>query len=1111
KAALNRFVWLGLFFSFANVRAGAQAIDWPTLGFTQVVTNSFSSPIGITHAGDGSQRIFIVEQPGRVWIIQSNNVLAQPFLVITDRVTSAGSEQGLLGLAFPPGFSTKKYFYVDYTRQSDGAIAISRFFLTATNLNVADINSEQPVMVIPKPSPITTYNNHNAGQLAFGPDGDLYIGVGDGGSEGDPLTNGQNTANLFGKILRIDVESGAWPYAIPADNPYVSSSGYAPEIWAYGLRNPWRFSFDDQTGDLYIGDVGQNSYEEIDFQPAGSAGGQNYGWRIMEGYSNFDIPPGFTNFAALTLPVAAYPHKLPTGDIAAIIGGYVYRGPSQPRMDGMYFFGDFEAGWIWGLKQEGTNWQDQALVSPTDISTYFHITTFGEDDQRNLYLADYRTGLIYQIKDSFAAWTPTFSPTGGVINSSAVIVSSLTTNAQIHYTTNGVNPTISDPVVAPGGILTVALGIAYKAIAYRPDLTPSGVASAVYTSFKVATPVFSPAGPITNGTSISISCATPGATIYYTLDGTTPTTASPMYTGPFSINAGTTVEAFALETNYANSGVQSTNFQLVQTATPVFSPPAGALRAGTLIFISCSTPGSAIFYTVDGTTPTTNSMLYSGPITFETNFVLNALGYVNGFNNNSVVNGSYTLAQVAAPVFHAPYGPITNGTPISLSSATLGSTIYYTLDGSTPTTNSLVYSGPFAVNGGMTVAAFATAKSYANSTVTTSKYYLKSMENTVVTTFASGLSSLWGICVDQNGNLYVAIGPTGNICKISPSGQSTNIASIYGSVCIDSAGNLFVGDGNNQIWKVQPDGTTVGIAQLGGEFTEIYELAVDPGDNIYVGYSASVQKVTSAGTVIPFATTNGWNTQVGVGMDAATNIYARTGNGVWKVAQNGAIVLYAGGNFGYADGPALSALFQYPYGAVAVDPSTNVFVIDESTIRKISPAGYVSTMAGSVIAGYLDGPGSIALFNRPLSLCVDTNENIFVADTDNNCIREISPDTCGIGIADWWQLKYFGHIGIDPNSDPNNNGLTAYDDFWAGLNPTNPASVFKIESATFNRNGTQISWDTVSGKNYAVQRSSDLVSWTTIASSIAGTGSIASYTDTIPSRTPEFYRIVVSF
>lgn len=1099
-------------FPLCCLRAGAQAIDWPTLGFSRAVTNVFNHPVGINHAGDGSQRMFILEQPGRIWIIQSNSVLAQPFLDITGRVMSTGAEQGLLGLAFPPGFSSIRHFYVDYTRQPDGAIVISRFFLTATNSNVADTNSEQTVLVIPKPSPITTYNNHNAGQLAFGPEGYLYIGVGDGGSESDPLNNGQNTSNFLGKILRIDVESGASPYSIPESNPFVSSNGGAHEIWAYGLRNPWRFSFDDETGDLYIGDVGNYNYEEIDFQPAGSAGGQNYGWRIMEGYSNFDIPPGFTNFSALTLPVAAYPHTLvPTDLSAAVMGGYVYRGPSQPRMDGMYFFGDFVAGWIWGLKRDGTNWQNQVLLSPGVSPTNFMISTFGEDDQHNLYLADYSHGLIYQIQDSLAAWTPTFSPTGGVVNSSMVVVSCLTTNAQIHYTTNGVNPTLSDPVIASGATLAVTTNITYKAWAYRPDLAPSGVASALYRLLQVAIPAFSPStGPITNGTTISISCATPGAAIYYTLDGTTPTTASSIYNGSFPINGGTTVKAFGVETNYSNSPVQTTTFQLVQVGTPVFNPGGGSVALGTPISISCATPASTIYYTLDGTTPTTNSLEYTGPITFQTNFMLEAFAAENGYINSPITTGNYSLAQVATPVFNPPVGPVTNGTLVSISCSTSNSIIYYTLDGSTPTTNSPVYSSPFAINAGTTVTAFATAESYTNSSALSVTYLFKSMEKTVVTTFADGLSEPDAVCLDQNGNLYVANDYTWEISEISPLGQPTNIArvAVPTAVCVDSAGNLYAGNSEDYIWKVQSGSATIAFTLSGS----ISQMVMDPGDNIYAGIPESVEEATSAGTIIPFASDSEWSTRVAVGMDAATNIYAATGNGVWRIAQNGAVVLYAGGNSGYADGPALSALFQGPYGA-AVDASTNVFICDGYAVRKISPTGYVSTMAGSAIAGYRDGPGSVALFNYPAGICVDTNGNIFVADAFNNCIREISPDTYGIGIADSWQLKYFGHIGIDPDSDPNNNGMTAYEDFWAGLNPTNPASVFKIESATLSTSGTQISWDSVLNKNYTVQWSPDLISWNTISGPIAGTGSIVSYMDSTPRSltSQRFYRILVGF
>ncbi len=257
----------------------------------------------------------------------------------------------------------------------------------------------------------------------------------------------------------------------------------------------------------------------------------------------------------------------------------------------------------------------------------------------------------------------------------------------------------------------------------------------------------------------------------------------------------------------------------------------------------------------------------------------------------------------------------------------------------------------------------------------------------------------------------------------------------------------------------------------------------------------------------------GWGTNVGIAIDAATNVYVPTGSGIWIINPSGAITLFAGSTrAGFTDGPRLLALFQSPGGA-AVDSSTNIFVSDNTRIRKISFTGQVSTLAGNGINGYQNGPGYRAEFNGPIGICVDTNGNIFVADSGNNCIREISPDTADIGIADWWELKYFGYIGINPNSDPNNNGLTAYDDFWAGLNPTNPASVFKIESASVTNSGTTIKWDSVLGKNYTVQWSSDLVTWNTLGNPIAGNGSLASMTDSTPGRQnrQRFYRVLVNF
>jgi glucose/arabinose dehydrogenase len=1107
-----------LFFTISHTPAFAQGIDWPTLGFTQAFTNTFTEPIGITHAGDGSGRLFIVQQPGQVLIAQSGSVLSPPFLNISNRVLSTGQEQGLLGLAFPSNFSTGHHFYVDYTRKTDGAIVVSRFFISSTNANVAATNSEQIVLVIPKPTPSTTYNNHNAGQLAFGPDGYLYIGVGDGGSEGDPLNYGQATTNMFGKILRIDVESGVSPYAIPSSNPFVSSNNYVHEAWAYGLRNPWRFSFDDQTGDLYIGDVGQNNYEEIDFQPAGSPGGQNYGWRIMEAYSNYDVPSGFTNFASLTLPVTAYSHaSIPADFSAAVIGGYVYRGPNIPRMNGMYFYGDFAAGWVWGLMRTGTNWQNQALVAPSQV-TNLTISTFGEDDSGQLYLANYYGGKIYQIQDTLQTWTPSFSAPGGIINSNTVIVTCLTTNAEIHYTTNGINPTVSDPIIASGDSILVTSGFTNKVWAFRSDLAPSGVATAVFT-LKAGTPVFSPAaGPITNGTTISISTVTSVAVIYYTLDGSIPSTTSPVYTAPLVINGGTTIKAMAVATNYQNSSLQSTFFQLVQTATPIFNPASGPVIYGTNISISCATPGSTIYYTLDGTTPTTNSAAYSVPLAIYGDTSLNAFATTPGNLNSAVQSQFYTLVTAAAPVLNPPIGPVTNGTIVSISCATPRSIIYYTVDGSTPTTNSPIYSGSFPINGGVTVQAFAVANFYGNSGIVSETYLYKSMENTVVFTVANGLSSPEGICIDSSSDLYVSEEGSNAIVEISPSGQKTNIATISGpqGICIDSADNLYVGDNASQIWKISSNGTKGVLVKISGIYSAD-QIKIGPDNNIYAGYYCCVQKVTLNGTASLFAGPAasghaGWGTYPGVGVNAVTNVFAVSESYVWQITPNGTTTLYAGGNYGYADGPDLSALFESLHDAT-VDSVTNVYVSDANAIRKIGFSGYVSTMAGSAVPGYQNGSGANAEFNDPIGLCMDTNGNIFVADSGNNCIREISPDTYGIGIADWWQLKYFGHVGINPNSDPNNNGLTAYDDFWAGLNPTNPGSIFKIEKASMNSSGTQVSWDSVLGKNYTVQWSSDLVTWNNLGSPIPGNGSVASTTDTTPGgqNHQRFYRVLVDF
>lgn len=330
----------------------------------RLIASGLDRPVDIQSARDGSGRLFIVEKYGVIRVYQNGQLLDQPFLNIDDRVNDDGNEMGLLGLAFHPNYEQNGYFYVNYTG-SGGHTRISRF---QAGGNSADPGSEKVLMVVNQP-----YRNHNGGALAFGPDGHLYIALGDGGSAGDPQKNGQNPRTLLGKILRIDVDNGD-PYAIPADNPFGN------EVWAYGLRNPWRISFDRATGDLWIGDVGQNQWEEIDHLPANSPGGANFGWSIMEGNHPFDGSPQ----PGLLLPAAEYGRE--SG--CSVTGGYVYRG-TMPEWNGIYLFGDYCSGKIWGLILLDGEWQARLL-----FEAGLRITSFGEDESGEVYLAS-DTGSVH--------------------------------------------------------------------------------------------------------------------------------------------------------------------------------------------------------------------------------------------------------------------------------------------------------------------------------------------------------------------------------------------------------------------------------------------------------------------------------------------------------------------------------------------------------------------------------------------------------------------------------------------------------------------------------------------------------------------------------------------
>ncbi len=343
------------------------------------VISGLELPVDIQNAGDGSGRLFVVEKRGRILIFQNDQLLPVPFLNIEDEVGSQGNEQGLLGLAFHPNYLGTGLFFVNYT-DVDGNTVIARFHVSIDDPNRADPASEVDLLHVKQP-----YPNHNGGGLAFGPDGFLYIGLGDGGLGGDPLGNGQNLQTLLGKLLRIDVDSGD-AYAIPPDNPFARGGGL-PEIWAYGLRNPWRFSFDRLTGDLYIGDVGQDAWEEVDFVPAGRPGGLNFGWSYYEGNHPYRGQPPAD--VTLTAPVAEYSHAWG----CSVTGGYVYHGSALPEWQGVYFFGDYCSGAIWGLIQAGGSARQTQMLFATNAK----ITTFGADEAGEIYLTDYASGALLRL------------------------------------------------------------------------------------------------------------------------------------------------------------------------------------------------------------------------------------------------------------------------------------------------------------------------------------------------------------------------------------------------------------------------------------------------------------------------------------------------------------------------------------------------------------------------------------------------------------------------------------------------------------------------------------------------------------------------------------------
>jgi hypothetical protein len=1017
KRFLHLLVLLGGVFS-----CSAQ-VDWPHLEYSMVATN-LASPVGITHAGDGSGRLFIVEQQGTIRIVAGTNLLSNPFLDVRDRVVT-GSERGLLCVAFPPGYATNGHFYVNYTRKPDGATVISRFLLT-TNSSVADTNSEQILKVIPQP-----FVNHNGGQLAFGPDGYLYIGMGDGGygsnGIGDPSTNAQNKLSLLGKILRIDVESGVVPYAIPASNPFYGNTNYAPEIWALGLRNPWRFSFDRLTGDLFIADVGHGAYEEVNFQPASWPGGANYGWRMQEGFQPYRPVTNF-DLSTLTAPILSYSHLSNGLDLSAsITGGFVYRGPDEPRMNGVYFFSDFISGQLWALKYANSNWQQLEVVKQVlSFSTNFQVSTFGEDEQGSQYLADYRRGRIYQLHDSHKVWPPVFSPTNGTINVNYATVTCLTTNAILHYTTNGIDPTELDPAVASGGTIPVSNGVLNKLRAFRADLTPSAVTTATFT-FKTGTPIFNPpAGAIVSNTVMTISTVTSNATIYFTTNGVTPTTSSPVYNGPLTVNGGITLRAFAVAAGYSNSAIATASYPAAQVSPLVFTPAAGPVTNGATVSISCATPSSAIYYTLNGTTPTTNAIRYSAPFTINGNTTVQAQAYASNYVASAIKSVFYDLVKVATPTFNPTAGPITNGTAITISTTTAGASLFYTLDGSDPTTNSFPYTSPIAIQGDTTVIArgfldqfdpslprnvffnrvqvaapsfsppngpvgYGTLISMADSTPGSTIYY--TLDGSTPTT-----NSLL-----YNGPVGIYSNLTLSAKAIRPEYNDSAVTSVYFSL-LTVATPVF-SPNSGRVTNQTP--VTITTATAGADIYYTLDNTTPTTNSIpYDGPFLFDGNLT----ISAFATKPYFNDS------SVATVYLPL-----IVREKTVVTTIAGtGVAGYTNGPGLRAQFTTPYGVCV--GGGNLYVADSGNnlIRKISLSGNfaTTTLAGSGIAGSVNGQGTNAQFSTPIGICVGPGNNLFVSDRGNTeHIRKVTPQGFVSNFAVWsgpgngWSLW---QIDVDP-------------------------------------------------------------------------------------------------
>jgi glucose/arabinose dehydrogenase len=1162
-------------------------VDWPALRLVQVTTN-VSNPVHITHAGDGSGRLFIVERPGLVKVLDPGATEPRVFLDIRQRVTWASQQEtGLLSIAFPFDYPSQKCFYVFYTM---GPAAISRFRVTGSP-EVADARSEEVLLL--------AYADrfHVGGQLAFGPDGFLYIGVGDARRNPSPA---QDPGWHPGKILRIDVNS-AIKYRVPSSNPFVGNLNFWPEIWAVGLRNPWRFSFDRLTGDLFISDVGEASSEEINLVPAGSAGGMNFGWPYFEGTRQF--------YATNVLPANVTKPILEFGRTngVAIIGGFVYRGPDSPRMNGLYFFADI-IGLISAAQKTAEGWVTSPLANLPDSS----VTSFGEDEQGRLYLCSTLKG-IFRLEDAMTTAPPQFSPHGLMAPwTDQVTIVAPTPGAMIRYTTNGVDPDDSLPLEPSGISVKVTEGVTLKAVAYREGLAPSAVQSRTFRAVQPAPVEFDPPGGIVRSNVwVTLHCATPGATIAfgtntgtpftysgpflvgpgttvravprlngvspefttrtqtyvpasellpvvtppgglvppdtmisiewnqnpaatirYTLNGGTPTAASPAYTSPIAISQNTDLKLRAFENDVAITPLQS--FQFITTIPFVeFNTPSSfAIQKPILVVLRNPLTEGAIHYTVDGSDPTTASPSYTSPLTIPPGTTVKAIIVVPNFPPGPISTRTYAVLPITTPTFIPLRGPVTNGTLVRMQTTPYDARIHYTLDGTEPTENSPTYSAPIPLTRPVQIRARGFGDGMVPSQIRDA-FFSVYPEYEVSTALNSlQVSKPTALAIGPDGDLYVYSADTQRLQLVRQNNQTEDLPSpgAIEKIAVDAQGYVYATlIGAHQVFKWIPGAAgfetfagsaTAGTADGAGneaQFDTPQHLEIAPNGDLIVSQPKSIRRVQPNGFVTtltvfaqPEIPANG---QVsGIGILPNGEIWSSITPLLFRIGSDNAVSLFAGKTSGFSDGPRDIALIEI-CGDLTVDRLGRTYFIDRHRIRQIDGSGLITTIAGSDSPDFVDGPAYLARFKSPAAIAVTQNGVIYVADSGNSAVRKLIPkDWDADGVPDATERAHPAYqIGADDRAiDSDGDGIANAFEYLAGTNPSDAQSRFEIVSGERIRNGTalRLEWRSVPGRKYRVQWSADLQAWTDWPEILTGSDALSAIEDSVDSA-PRFYRIVV--